>query len=488
MRPSPISRHPLVVPIVVAHATVMLLWSILRHQHFGSHAFDLGAYENVFWNLAHRGTLWNSIEHSHQWSNHLEVGLLWLWLPFRYVPSPVWLFLLQQISCAACALPIEAIARHGTGDRRLGLVVALATLVSPQLLLAESYDFHSITVCAFPLALLAWGVASDSPKRMLVGALLAMSLREQMGLAFAAAAIAWLVCHGWQKRWPLAAAFVGLGIVVFLAEVLWLIPHYAGGGTFRYTTQYGRLGGSPAAALSFALHHPLRFLLLPFEGKRVLYLLVLCSGAIPLLVAAFRSARSAAWPLLIAAPLLLIQLLNDRSSLWSVHTQYGAPVVPLLAACAALALSNARCIAPPLRFWFAGVWLSATAIVASVPLSEKIYGNGRPFDPEFYASGRAAALDRMLTLVPAEVPVSALSRISPHLAHRPEIHRWPDGEAHDQFVVLQVAGLGSDVEELQASQAAAARLREDPNFRIRLDEAGVLLFERVAIAATARGD
>src|SRR5207253_1611476 len=140
---------------------------------------------------AHRGVPWNSPERVHQWSNHFEIGLAWLWLPYRLAPSPVWLFLLQQISCAAAALPIESIVRHASGKRELGLVAALALLLTPQLMLAEIYDFHSITACAFPIALLAWGIERNSWKWIAVASIIALSIREQMGLAIVGAAAAW---------------------------------------------------------------------------------------------------------------------------------------------------------------------------------------------------------------------------------------------------------------------------------------------------------
>src|SRR5262245_9081767 len=116
-------RHPALVWVVAFHAIATFALSALRHAHFGSHAQDLGAYDSVFCNLAHRGTLWNSIERIHQWGNHLELGLLVMWLPYRVAASPLWMFALQSAACAAAAIPIETLARRALGDRRASLLV-----------------------------------------------------------------------------------------------------------------------------------------------------------------------------------------------------------------------------------------------------------------------------------------------------------------------------------------------------------------------------
>jgi uncharacterized membrane protein len=477
-------RHRWVVPMVATHAFVMVLWSILRHAHFGSASYDLGAYENVFWHLGQRGSLWNSVERVHQWSNHVEVGLLWLWLPYNIAPSPIWLFLVQQISAAAAALPVESIVRTATGDRKLALVAALATLLTPQLLLAEIYDFHSITVCAFPMALLALGVERDSPKQIAFGAGLAMALREQMGLAVAGAALAWVIRQGWGKRWRSALLLGAAGVGVFLAEVLWIIPSFTDRGIFRYAEHYGRLGGSPASALQFAFAHPLRFLALPFEGGRVLYLVLLASGTLPLLVLSLRSPRRCAWPLLIAMPLLAVQLFNDRPVVWNIHYQYGAAVVPLLCAAAALTLSDEKAIPSAWRRRAGLLWLSGTSIVACAAVLVKLYGDGRPIDPDFPSSDRARALERAVSSVPADASVSALDRISPHLAHRHVIHSWPDGESEDRYVVLERGGMREEPEQQQLVEAGIRRLRNDPSFVVRFDEAGVFVAERAPTTET----
>ncbi len=269
------------------------------------------------------------------------------------------------------------------------------------------------------------------------------------------------------------------GIALFFAEVLWLIPSFAGGGVFRYAVAYGRLGGSPLAAWRFATTHPLRFFALPFEGGRLLYLVLLACGTIPLLILSLRSPRRCAWPLLIAAPLLAVQLLNDRPPVWNIHYQYGAAVVPLLAAAAALTLSHEGAVPFVWRRPLARVWLGITAIAACAAVLVKLYGEGRPFDPEFPGSERAGALARMLTIVPAEASVSALDRIAPHLAHRPELHNWPDGQDSDQFVVLETGGMQNEPEQRKSVEQGVERLRHDPAFAVRFDRAGVFVAERV---------
>ncbi len=268
-----------------------------------------------------------------------------------------------------------------------------------------------------------------------------------------------------------------IGTAVFLIEVLWVIPSFAGGGTFRYAGQYGRLGGSPSAAWQFALAHPFRFLWLPFEGQRPLYLVLLACGAIPLLILSLRSPRRCAWPLLIAAPLLAVQLYNDRSVVWNIHYQYGAAVVPLLAATAGLTLPSIR--RPSLRQWHARIWLGGVWVATCWAVLVNVYGEGRPIDPDFPHSTRASSLRRELAMIPGEASVSALDRIAPPLAHRRVLHLWPDGQDEDQFVVLEAGGMKNEPEERKLVEEGMDRLRHDDRFAVRLDEAGVLLVERV---------
>lgn len=467
--------HAAFKAVVALHFLVMFAFSAFRHRHYGSHAYDLGAYHQIFWNWAYRGSLWNEVERMHQWSAHLELGLLPLWLPYRIVATPLWLFALQSGACALAAVAVERLARRATGDRRLALAAAAATLLTPQLLFAQIYDFHSITVCVLPMAFLAHAVAEKRRLQLWVAALFALSLREQMGLAVIAAAGAWLWVHG-RSSWRTATALGVIGAGVFLAEVLWIIPSFADGGPFRYAARYGRLGGSPEAAVSFLLQHPLRFLALPFEGARPLYLLKLGAGALPLLLLSFGSLRRA-WPLLIAAPLLAVQLYADDEPVWNLRYHYGAPVVPLLAAAAVLSLGWVHRRSARWAFVLAMVWVGTNATVAAIRMAQFATEPGGPLDLSVPGSPRDRALRRAMALVPKEASVSAQDGLVPHLAERERIHQWPDGEWEDDFILLDAQGIPGETPQEPITQAIE-RLRSDERFEPLLDEEGVLLVRR----------
>jgi len=478
--------------MVAAYAVAVFTLSALRHHNFGSTS-DLGTYHAVYWNLSHRGSLWNSIDRVHHWSNHIELGLVWLWLPYRINASPLWLFLTQSITSATAALPIEALARRATGDRLIALAAAMAMLVLPQFLLGTLGDFHPTALCALPMALIAWGIERDSRRTIFLGALIALSLREHMGLAVGAAAVAWVLRQGLRRLGSAIALFIfGLGTLVIAHE--WLIPSFGSGQSFHAMAQYQRLGGSADDAMATALADPLRFLAMAFEGERALYLLALLSGGLPLVLLSLRAPRRAGYALLIVAPLVAVQIYSDNPLRWDIFSPYGVPSAPfLITACVlALTLIPERAKLPldledeflsrplPMRQIAAGVWVGLVVAHLSQVIPSPV-GQGRPMDPTLSGSSRAAALRRALSLIPRDASVSAQDDIVPHVAARAEVHLYPDGERTDDFVFLDAEGPARNIRERAALQQAAEHLRaHHKHFEILVDEAGVLLARRKA--------
>lgn len=471
-------RHRLVVPALVAYALALFAWSALRHAHYGSRAYDLGAYHQVFWNLGAHGTLWNSIEQLHQWSLHIEVALLPLGALYRIEPTPLWMFALQAASCASVGLPVEALARRFTGEARLAALCTAATLLTPQLLFASILDFHSITLCALPIAILVLGIETDRARLVIVGAALALALREQMGLALLAAAVAWPARHG-RARVLHGGVLAAVGLGVFLAQILWLMPYFGSGRPFRYIAMNYAFGATPREVFATALAHPFEVLSLPFEGRRrLVYPLVLASGAVlPILVAIVKARRLVLVPLLVLTPLLLVQLYSVRIPVFSVEFQYGAPLVPLVGAAASVGVGVLARRNKVLAMALASTWLGVSAMHSLLAVGPLAFEPGGPLDSSFVGSPREAALARAVAALPRHAMVSAHDVITPHIVG--DVHLWPEGEETARFVVLDTNVPSRDVPTDEVA-AAGRRLKGDPRFVVRLDEAGVLLVERSA--------
>lgn len=473
-----VPRHPLLIPLAAAYAATLFAWMYLRHGHYGSTAFELGAYHSILWNVAIRHTPWNSLERAHQWSTHLEPALLFLAPFYRIRATPVWLWLAECLGCAAAVLPIDAIARRVTGDAVVGLLCAAAMLVGPQLVLGQLADYHTLALCALPLAVMVWAIEVDSSRALVLGSIAAISLREQMGVVVALAAVVWVVRQG-LRRAPPAAFLAAAGLGIAAVELLLIIPSFGTGQSAHLTAHYAGLGGSANEALRTAAAQPLDVAATAFEAHRGRYVIALVSGAMPLVFLSLRSLRRAAWPLLLAVTPLAVQLLSSSPRKFDVRFQYGIPLVPLIAAAAVMAI----CFIPTdrvreARRLAAGTWLVLSLLHLAQLLPSPV-GVGRPIDPGFAGSPREAAIERAIAQVPADASISAQDNIVPHVATRSEVHLWPDGQATDDYVLLDVDGVASNVKNRSSLTASVRRLRVNPEFELMVDEAGVVLARRL---------
>jgi uncharacterized membrane protein len=464
------ARHRLVIPLAVLYAATIFAWCALRHRHFGSAAYELGAYHSVLWNVAYRGTPWNSLERAHQWSTHLELGLVPLVPLYRIAPSPAWLWLAEAAACGAAALPLDALARRVTGDALIGLIAAAAMLLTPQLVLGQVADFQPIALAILPVAVMAWAIEVDSSRGLALGALGAILLREQLGAVVAVAAVLWVLRQG-RRRAPPAAVLAVLAVAISALEILVIIPSFGAEQSLHMAAQYG-------------VAQPARFVATALSGGRGFYVLGLASGALPLVFLSLRSLRRSAWPLLLGVPPLAVQLFSVEPRKWDLHYPYGIPVIAAIAAAAVLALrfvpsgapSSTR---PDMRRLTAAGWL-ALGLVHLASVLPSPLGPGRAIDTAFANSVRASALDEAIGLVPSDASISAQDDVVPHVAARSEVHRWPDGRDTDEYVLLDLDGAAANVNNRANLVSAGRQLRADTGFEVLVDEAGVILARRRA--------
>jgi hypothetical protein len=342
-------------------------------------------------------------------------------------------------------------------------------LSTPQLVLGQVADFHPIALAILPMATLAWAIEADSSRALVLAGIAAIALREQLGVVVAVAALLWVVRHG-ARRAPPAVALAIAAISASAVALFVVIPSFGSDQQVRIAAQYGNAFG------------PQRFAAALSEERR-LYVVGLASGALPLVFLSLRSLRRSAWPLLLALPPLLVQLLSRDQRKWDLHYPYGVPIVAALAAAAVLSLRFLPRATPggeglDLRRLAAAGWVALVLVHLSSVLPSP-FGRWRALDRSFGGSSRAGALQKAIGLVPEDASISAQDDVVPHVAARSEVHRWPDGIDTDEYVLLDAEGAASNVPNRTNLVGAVRSLRADPSFEVLVDEAGVLLARRL---------
>jgi hypothetical protein len=92
---------------------------------------------------------------------------------------------------------------------------------------------------------------------------------------------------------------------------------------------------------------------------------------------------------------------------------------------------------------------------------------------------RGAALREAIAAVPMTASISAQEDVVPHVASRVDVHAFPDGEATDEYVLLDRQGASRRPDSATITDEAIGRLRTASDFTVLVDEAGVLLVKRV---------
>jgi hypothetical protein len=406
-----LDRRSLALAGGLALAVLAAAW--YRHHTFRSTSLDLAVYDQAVWKLAHlRAPVLSTIGWN-AFADHLSPALVALAPLYRLAATPVWLFAAQAVALGAGFLAVgpllDAVGGASvTGPGRWRSVLRFAYLASPLLWNAALFDFHTTTL-AVPFLLVGLRAALLDHRRLLVGCALALLLlRDDLGLAAAAMALAGFTGLGPDgRRLRILLVAGGLGWVVAGGVVAGLL-----GSDRHWALHYGYLAPSPVAAAVHPVRSAGRLLLglarvdnLALIGVGLLAPL----GFLPLL--APRRLALAALP---AAPLLASAI----DQFHSVHFHYDAYLFPFVVLAAASGVGRARGAAVVLDDpRLAGVG-TGVLLVAAGPLGQLTTTAASPADYQ-----------RALAHVGANEVVMATDEIGPHLSQRDHLLLFPFGLA-----------------------------------------------------------
>ncbi len=410
-------------------AVVYAAYSIWRHTHFESHAFDLGLYDQAFWHLSRFQSPASTIRGiANIFGDHFH-PLIMVLVPFYWLfRSPVVLLAGQAVFLAAALPAAYALAIRLKVPAVPAFALAIATASNPGMVLTASFDFHEVALA--PALILASALAFES-RRWYWAAIVGLLLLKESVSAYAAllgvtfALRAFLQTRRFDRAVRHGLATVAVGLTAFLLVTRLVIPALSGGQGFIYWNQYRAVGATPAQLAWNVVAHPARTLgtLVDDPDKRHTERAMLATFAgLPLL-------SWTTWPALLLA--FGERFWSSSINLWLLQFHYQQMMIGVFALSTLYVLHD-------LARWRRLRGIAFGAAVSVLVLTGWVYGKLQPWsiltNPSVL-SRPVAQWNAALRTIPGSAAVSAQDAFVPHLSHRNTILLFPNlGTA--EYVVL----------------------------------------------------
>ncbi|MBI2410526.1 MAG: DUF2079 domain-containing protein [Candidatus Kerfeldbacteria bacterium] len=311
--------------------SIVACW--FQYHFFFYNQYDLGIYNQVFWNSVHGRWFQYSFNPYSYLVDHREWGVLLLLPVYALVQHPMTLLVLQTAVIATGAIPTYLLARQIAqglsvrGRDRLALVSVVVYLLHPLTHAVVLFEFHALSF-VLPLTLWWWlCMISGQRLRTIVIFILLLLVRDDVAVMTSGVGLLLLVFgQGMQnnKRWR----WIGFGIMA--VSVLWFIIMARFGAALapkqalKFGAFYSWMGNGPWEYGRFMFSHPIQTLHGAFGEDHVLVLVLLFSSC------AFLPLLRPRYLLPLAGP-AVEYLLIDRSLFDAFfHAHYSAIIFPWL--------------------------------------------------------------------------------------------------------------------------------------------------------------
>ncbi|MBI4300646.1 MAG: DUF2079 domain-containing protein, partial [Chloroflexi bacterium] len=409
----------LVYIIVAIYAITFATLSVLAHDSFNTHAFDLGNMDQAVWNTLHgRWFQFSNWEGgTTRLAAHVEPILIAIAQLYRIYSSPSTLLVFQAIVMSLGALPAFWLARDKLRSDFAGVVFASAYLLSPTLEAANLHDFHVVSLASSLLLFAFYFIHRRRYGLFLVFAILAMATKEQVPISVA---LMGLYVALVQKRRLLGGFTTTLAVAWFIVAFFIVIPHFNPAGASPYIGRYDQIGSSPKEIVANLFSHPGTALANLTQPAKASYLMRVFAPV------AFLSVFSIT--VVFVLPDLLLSLLSDFPAMYGFQAHYGAVMAPfviisgiygaafLLRWCRRLFPKGGPVLLHGLSLLVLIFSLYGYYRVVFLPMSDHV--------PVVTDHDRLAK--SFIKTLPDDAAVSALSVLNPHVSQRQRLYLFPD--------------------------------------------------------------
>jgi len=417
--------------LMAAYAAGFSWLAVVQHHGLATRIYDLGIYDNIFWQSIHGNPLGSTfVKSGSHVAAHVDPILVLLSPLYLLYPRAEFLLVLQSVWLSLGAIPLFLLARKVMGSAWLGVVFAAIYLLYPALHGANLYEFHSLTLAA-PLLIAA--MAALELGRLRTYALFIVLLlltREDLALVTCFIGLYAILA----KERVRVGLWTIVGSTVYLAAIKLFVMPDPGLLMSNTATSYGYAyyykdlipfsGEGTFGLVLSLLINPLFAIKHVFTEPKVLFLARLF---LPLLFLPFLVRRGK----IVLVYGLAFLFLSSRGPVHSLYFQYPVVLFPLAMALTPIAIAELS-----RRRWPAALdgsrlvpALSLAALAASLAISAN-YGAILPNDA---FRGGFQRLVRSLTpeqkarfewvrgaiaKIPPDASVSTSAKLGPHVSNR----------------------------------------------------------------------
>ncbi len=414
-KPNPQLAWTLLVLMMLVFIGVMSWLSFTRHDLFNSTGFDLAINEQIVWNTLNGRFFASSVEVDNSFADHFR-PLLGALVPFYALfQTPKTLLVLQTIALASAAMPIYLLAQHKLHDRWMALTFAAVYLLYPALGYITRFDFHIEVFAIAPFIAAFYMLETGRWTAASWFLLIPLLTKENMGFLAAAFGVYAIIRFGkykWGSAWLIA------GLLFTFLTIFWLIPTVRGESADAIS-RYAWLGENPAAMLQNLLFDPALWFKHVFTQANLIYAVQLLLPLAFLPLVGWRE-------LLLATPILGMNLLADHFCQSTIYCHYAVPILPFVFIAAIMGFTRLRdqlATSQPAALSYGTMGALMLGSLISLWLWQPF--QEVPILPSaFEPVGNAEVVKQALQAVPADGSLSLVTTndYAPHLAQREELY------------------------------------------------------------------
>lgn len=437
----------LLVLIFMIFMSVFLPIGISRHFAFSS-GMDMGVVDQAIWNTVHKGSiLFTSLSGNINYLGAHFSPILLLIAPFYFIgDGAIILIFLQAAVIGISIFPLYLIAKQRLNNRLLVFVFIFAFFLSKPLRGVGLLDFHA-DVFLIPLIFTSYYLLITKRIFWAVSAIILMlCCKESAAILVFAYGIFTITC---LKRYSLGASLIAAGIGWWITVTNLIMPQLAYTESFPYS-HWLPFGATYADNIIAVIKNPLLPAKLFFSSETIEYCVKLF---VPVGLLSFLSPQHY---VLFLVP-LAFNILGGihHGGMVTITSHYPAQALPFIFISAIygagkvvdllnIKLKNKN-IAKKIPFYIAIVIILLSLGFFGKSDGHKLY--------KFIHSAnnlRSKEIRQALKQIPQEASVSAIHRITPHLAHRKYLYLWennPDTRYIVEYVVLHRELIEKDKEQ-----------------------------------------